>query len=369
MRNRLTPAVLMAGGRSQRMRASRGPLHKALVEVLGVPLLERNICYVLAAGFRDVVVLVSANEPQVIDFAQSRGAALAGARGARLECVVEDVPRGTIGGLALLSRQTDSFFVMAADNLTSLDPSKLVDHHRASAAAMTIATHQWSLQVPFGEVELARGWVQSYAEKPVHRFQVSSALYVVGHEVAASIDPGSRCDTPDLVTRLLENKWRVAAFPHDSLWVDVNDAASHTQAEELVKERQADFEQWRDEPDSRVYCLAALAAGNCAVQVESRGVVQYQGSWSVPAASSAEALASLRARFPGATEPRATATFDDLDVLSGRVVRYHVYACNVDGLPRDQVGYDWMPLSSGLLRTQPTAPMKRVLAYLQGAGG
>lgn len=366
MRNGLTRAVLMAGGRSQRMRASRGPLHKTLVEILGVPLLERNIRYVLAAGFRDVVVLVSAHEPQVIDFAQSRCAALAAARGARFECVVEDVPRGTIGGLALLPRRTDSFFVMAADNLTSLDPSKLVDHHRASAAAMTVATHQWSLQVPFGEVELARGWVRSYAEKPVHRFQVSSALYVIGPEVAASIDPGSRCDTPDLVARLLEKKWRVAAFPHDSLWVDVNDAVSHAEAEELVRRRQVDFEQWRDEPDTTVFCLAALAAGNCAVQVEGRGAVQYSGSWSVPAASSAEALASLHAGFPGATEPRAIATFDDLDVLSGRVVRYHVYACKVEGLPGKQLGYDWMPVSTGLLRIQPTAPMKRVLAYLQG---
>jgi NDP-sugar pyrophosphorylase family protein len=364
----MTRAVLMAGGRSQRMRASRGPLHKTLVEVLGVPLLERNVCYLLAAGFRDLVVLVSADEPQVVDFAQSRCAALARARGARLECVVEDVPRGTIGGLALLARGADSFFVMAADNLTSLDPSTLVDHHRASAAAMTIATHEYSLQVPFGEVELVRGWVQSYAEKPIHRFPVSSALYVVGSEVAASIDAGSRCDTPDLVAQLLEKKWRVAAFPHDSSWVDVNDAVSHAQAEELVRRRQVDFEQWRDEPDTTIFCLAALAAGNCAVQVEGRGGVQRSGSWSVPSASSAEAMASLHARFPGATEPRAIATFDDLDVLSGRVVRYHVYACKVEGLPGNQSGYDWMPVSSGLLSNPPTALMKRVLAYLQGVG-
>jgi NDP-sugar pyrophosphorylase family protein len=368
MRNGLMRAVLMAGGRSQRMRASRGALHKTLVEVLGVPLLERNVCYVLAAGFRDVVVLVSAAESQVIDFVQSRCATLARARGANLECVIEDVPRGTIGGLALLAPRTDSFFVMAADNLTSLDPSKLVNHHRVNAAAMTVATHQWSLRVPFGELALARGWVRSYAEKPVHSFQVSSALYVVGPEVAASIDPGSRCDTPELVARLLDEKRRVAAFAHDSSWVDVNDVVSHAEAEDLVRRRQVEFEQWRDEPDTKVYCLAALAAGRCAVEVDDRGAGQETGSWSVPAASTAEGLASLHARFPGATEPRATVTFDDLDVFSGRVVRYHVYACNVDGLPSDQSGFDWMPLSSGLLRSQPSAPMKRVLAHVQGVG-
>jgi hypothetical protein len=257
---------------------------------------------------------------------------------------------------------------MAADNLTSLDLSKLVDHHHANVAAMTIATHEWSFQVPFGEVELVRGRVRSYAEKPVHRFQVSSALYVVGPEVAASLDPGSPCDTPDLVARLLGKQWRVAAFPHDSFWVDVNDAMSHAESEQLVRRRQVDFEQWRDEPDASVFCLAALAAGKCAVQMEGRGAVQDSGWWSVPTASSEEGLASLHARFPGATAPLMTATFDDLDIGSGRVVRYHVYACKVDGLPSDQLGYDWMPVSSELLRTQPTSPMKRVLAYLQGLG-
>jgi hypothetical protein len=212
---------------------------------------------------------------------------------------------------------------------------------------------------------LARGWIRSYEEKPVHRYQVSSALYVVGPEVAESIDPGSRCDTPDLVARLLEKKWRVAAFPHDSSWVDINDAVSYAEAEELVRRGQTDFEQWRDEPDMTVYCLAAMAAGKCAVQVEGQGA-DRPGSWSVPTASDPEGLASLHARFPGATEPLTSATFDALDVFSGQVVRYHVYTCKVEGLPRDQLGYDWMPVSSRLLLSQSGVPMKRVLAYLQG---
>ena len=61
--------------------------------------LSATFCMCSPPGF-DVVVLVSADEPQLIDFAQSRCAALAKARGATLGCVVEDVPRGTIGGLA-----------------------------------------------------------------------------------------------------------------------------------------------------------------------------------------------------------------------------------------------------------------------------
>ena len=44
-------ALIMAGGCSLRMRASLGGRHKAMVEVLGVSMLERNIMALLAHGF------------------------------------------------------------------------------------------------------------------------------------------------------------------------------------------------------------------------------------------------------------------------------------------------------------------------------
>ncbi len=50
----MTTALIMAGGASERMRASHGSAHKALVEVLGVPMLEQNLSALLAFGYRDI---------------------------------------------------------------------------------------------------------------------------------------------------------------------------------------------------------------------------------------------------------------------------------------------------------------------------
>ena len=96
----MTLAVIMAGGRSARMRATAGPAHKALVPVLGVALLERNLCTLLAQGFRDVAVAVSAHEPDVERWVLGRGRALATAVRARLDCLKETSARGTIGAIA-----------------------------------------------------------------------------------------------------------------------------------------------------------------------------------------------------------------------------------------------------------------------------
>ena len=76
----MTDALIMAGGRSERMRTSGGPLHKALVPVLGVPMIERNLCGFLSEGFHRIVVAISASEQAVAEYVEGRGRALANAR-------------------------------------------------------------------------------------------------------------------------------------------------------------------------------------------------------------------------------------------------------------------------------------------------
>jgi NDP-sugar pyrophosphorylase family protein len=81
--------MIMAGGRSERMRATLSPDHKSLVRVLGIPLLERNLCKLLAAGFRDIVVTMNASELAIERYVQARGLALATATNATIECFKE----------------------------------------------------------------------------------------------------------------------------------------------------------------------------------------------------------------------------------------------------------------------------------------
>jgi choline kinase len=73
----MSRALVMAGGRSSRMRASRRDgRHKGLLEVLGVSLLERNVCALLSAGISDVVLVTSEGESEVAEFGERRCRAL-----------------------------------------------------------------------------------------------------------------------------------------------------------------------------------------------------------------------------------------------------------------------------------------------------
>jgi NDP-sugar pyrophosphorylase family protein len=225
-------ALVMAGGRSQRMRATAGPLHKALVCVSGVPLIERNLQALLAQGFRDIVVAVSEQERAIGDYLEIRGRTATADAAGRVEILWEREPLGTIGAARLAMQDSEALVVVNVDNLTSLDLQRFAAYHIEDGAAFTIAAHEEPFQIPFGELQLSGNRVQGYIEKAVKPIWISSGTYVVAREACEFIVAGQRTDVPQLVSRLLASGKSVAAFRHRADWIDVNDAAAIVRAEE-----------------------------------------------------------------------------------------------------------------------------------------
>ena len=222
--NMNTRALIMAGGRSARMRATMGPLHKALVPVAGVPLLERNLRAIEAEGFSDIVVAVSALERDIGEYVIRRGK----------NVLWEETPLGTIGAARLAIGTADSLLIVNVDNLTSLSLRALVNFHDERKASMTIATHEEPFQIPFGELALTNELVDAYIEKPVKPIWISSGTYVLSRSACAMIPECRRVDVPELVAMLIAAGSQVVAFRHQSEWIDVNQADAISKAEKLL---------------------------------------------------------------------------------------------------------------------------------------
>src|SRR5262245_55670066 len=133
----MSAVVIMAGGQSARMRASHGGIHKALVPILGVPMLERNLTWLLAIGFRDLYIAIAESERRLRHFAKTRCQALTRKFGARFTIMEERSPLGTIGACRICPADGD-LVVVNVDNLTTLDLHGMLNTHRESGAAMTI---------------------------------------------------------------------------------------------------------------------------------------------------------------------------------------------------------------------------------------
>jgi NDP-mannose synthase len=224
----------MAGGRGERMRASGMATPKPLVTVGGMTLLEHNLLALLDCGMRDIVVATPVHSPEIAEFVRGRCRLLLSSRGGDLRVYEEQQPLGNIGAAAEIDRLGPELLVVFADNLTTLDLAAIVRHHRQVGAALTAAVHFEPFRIPFGEVEVRDGMIVAYTEKPERRLLVSSGVLVLGAGAIARIPRGQPTRISWLANQLLAAGERIAAFPHQALWIDVNDMGAAERAERLL---------------------------------------------------------------------------------------------------------------------------------------
>lgn len=362
----MTVAMVMAGGRSSRMRADGVADHKGLVEVLGVPLVERNVRTLLAAGFKNIVVAVAAGEKALQEFVETRCRRLAEARHAALRCLVEREPLGTIGAVGAVLPEAEEVIVVNVDNLTTLDLRAMLLRHRAVDASMTVAVHWEPFAIPYGEVELDNGWVQELHEKPIKHYRMSSGTYVVGLEAASAFPARRAIGAPELFNRLKHAGRRIAAFEHASRWVDVNDNDGVFKAEQMILNDGNDYSGQSDDPDHEITALLMHEAGRIWLQRPDIHADYYAGLWGLPSYE-IDASEGVEDPVPRQCEQsrmraRFLFSFDDLEPHSGRLIRHHVFELNGHEYTPTDEG-EW--LDAGNCRDlQLSIPAKRAIAIL-----
>ena len=231
-----TVALVMAGGRSQRMRAGGCGLHKALRTVGDVPLIEWSLTALRGCPLAHVFVSLSAGETDIAQWMVAHGPRLSREVRVNLSLVVEEEPLGTIGAIALLPCMFDHVLVVNVDNVTNLDLGMLLAAHTASNAAVTIACHEQSFRIPFGRLEVSGEHVVRYCEKPEIAVPISSGTYVFARRAIDLVAVRARMDVPRLVELLIAGGDEVRVFRHSAVWLDVNDEVSLSAAEDLARE-------------------------------------------------------------------------------------------------------------------------------------
>jgi NDP-mannose synthase len=372
----MTTALIMAGGRSSRMRATLGRTHKALEKVLGVSMLERNLLTLLSHDIREIFLAVGSVESSILAFARGRGDRVARAAGAELKVLIEEHPLGTIGAARAVKTASEDLLVVNVDNLTSLDLSALVEHHRATKAALTVATHVEPFQVPFGQVSIENGEIVGYAEKPVIPVSLCSGTYVVSRTARLSIPSGKPMGAPELVNILLHSKQKVSAFSHSSPWIDVNDSSSLDKAEELIMDNFEGFELWRQPASDEAVTLCVLNGHRLAlVQSPSRTVPKIvrlpMEAMLLPDDTPLRSAYRLRSKMgmPGIGKPHALVSFDELDTRRRQRTRHHIFVAEAHGrnraLPAKSSPISWELVTDLVADASRAHGRSRTIAYLK----
>lgn len=340
-------------------------------------MLERNILTLLSHNVREIFLAVSALEKSVLAFARGRGQKVACAGGGELKLLVEEHPRGTIGAARVIRTTSDDVIVVNVDNLTSLDLSALLQHHRASGATLTVATHIEPFQIPFGQVSMENGEIVDYKEKPILPVPLCSGTYVLTKTARLSIPSRRPSSAPELVDTLLRAKHKVSAFFHSSPWIDVNDRSSVEKAEALIMANFQGFELWRQPAAEETVTLCVLKEDRVALvksnlhpaSTTSRFLMEnVRAQDGIPLRTACRLQGQMG--LPRHDKPFLLASFDEIVTRTRQRTRHHIYISEVDPKwirVRSPIGggFSWARVSHLAAGASDFRGNSRVLAYLR----
>ncbi|HVF63583.1 MAG TPA: sugar phosphate nucleotidyltransferase [Casimicrobiaceae bacterium] len=232
-------AVILAGGKGQRLRPYTTVLPKPLMPIGDMPILEVVLRQLKRAGIVRVTMAVGyLAELMQAFFGNGKRLGLA------IDYSFEDRPLGTVGPLTLIDdlRGEKAFLMMNGDVLTTIDYQGFIEYHGRSGAAATIATHRRQVKIDFGVIETGPGdVVTGYVEKPSFDYSVSMGIYCFQSHVLDLLKPREYHDFPDLVKTLVARGDKVAAYTFDGYWLDIGRADDYATAIDEFESRRALF--------------------------------------------------------------------------------------------------------------------------------
>lgn len=220
-------ALLLAGGKGERLGDAARGRPKPLVPVAGRPLAAYAVGLLARAGVDRVIVACAAGRERQFEHEL-------GGFGPEVVAVGEREPLGRGGGFRLAAarrREEGPVFALNGDELLDVDLAGLLERHRETGATATITVAQPASQfgvVDLGEDDVVRG----FREAGRAPFWVNCGVYVLGEEAIARLP--ERGDHESSTFPELAAEGRLRAFRHHGLWLTVNTPKELRRAEEHV---------------------------------------------------------------------------------------------------------------------------------------
>jgi len=208
-------AIILAGGKAERLGDAAAGRPKALVEVGGRPLAAYQVARLGHAGVGRVIISCAAGQGEAFEREL---------RGLGPEVVAAEEPErlGRGGGIrfaAGMRAEQGDLFAMNGDELVAVDFADLLARHRQAGGAATITVAR--PPSPFGVVELGEGdAVEGFSEAGRIPYWVSCGIYVLSEAALAAFP--ERGDHETTAFPALAAQRRLFAHRHEGLWLTVN---------------------------------------------------------------------------------------------------------------------------------------------------
>jgi len=225
-------AVLMAGGRGERLRPLTDHLPKPLLKVGEKPIIEHNIERLRHAGISEFIVSIRYLGDKIRHYFGD-GSRL----GVQIHYVEETEPLGTIGACRMVSNWSNpDVLVMNADLLTNFSVSSFVKAYQDAQADMMVMAIPYQVTIPYGVLETNDDrLIQGIKEKPTYTYFSNAGIYLMKSILFDLIPKEGPFHATELLDKVRLLNKRVVAEPLLGYWLDMGRPEEYARAQEDIQ--------------------------------------------------------------------------------------------------------------------------------------
>lgn len=223
-------AVLMAGGKGERLRPLTEKTPKPLLRVGDKCIIDHNIDRLISYGIKHISVTVNYLKEQLEEhFAEPRGEV-------QVQTVREPKFLGTIGSIRFVKEfYNDTVLVMNSDLFTNIDYEDFYLHFQQHDAEMSVAAIPYNISIPYGILDLDGRNIHGLLEKPKYTYYANAGIYLIKRRALDEIPDDTFFNATDLVEKLIAEGKTVIRYPLNGTWIDIGNPQEYQKANDLVK--------------------------------------------------------------------------------------------------------------------------------------
>lgn len=223
-------AVLMAGGKGERLRPLTEKTPKPLLKVGDKCIIDHNVDRLISYGVSHISVTVNYLKEQIEEhYREPRN-------GVQVKTVREPKFLGTIGSIKFVENFfNDTVLVMNSDLFTNIDYEDFFLHFRQHDAEMSVAAVPYNVSIPYGILDLEGRNIKGLLEKPQYNHYANAGIYLIKRRALEEIPNGVFFNATDLVEKLIAEGKKVIRYPLNGTWIDIGNPQEYQKAMDLVK--------------------------------------------------------------------------------------------------------------------------------------
>jgi dTDP-glucose pyrophosphorylase len=225
-------AMIMAGGKGERLRPLTDSLPKPMLKVGNKPIIEINIDRLISFGIKKFYISLKYLGEKIVEYLGDGSA-----KDISIEYIYEDEPLGTLGACSMIKNlEHEHLIVMNSDLLSNIDFEDFFNYYSSNDALMCVASVPYTVAIPYGIMNMnGDNCITGLEEKPTYTYYANAGIYLLNKKLIKRIPVGVKYNATDLMQLMIDDCERLVHYPILQYWLDIGKYEDYVRAQQDYK--------------------------------------------------------------------------------------------------------------------------------------